>query len=147
MLFSRIKREDPEKIFVVVKAGEALLKSRPVCLHFNGTDDGLMGYTANAATDSMTTLGIADKDIDIGGFGLVQCYGFRSDVYTINASSESNNSGGMYGIDSVSSGHLKQISSSMGELTQLPNFAGAHSISITTTDALRLTGIFIRCMG
>jgi len=146
MLFSRINRSDPEKIFLVVKAGENLLKSRPVCFHFDGTDDGLDAFLVNAEVDSIYCCGIADADIASGDYGLVQCYGFRSDVYTINASTESNNSGGMYGLDSASSGHLKQISSSMGELTQLPNFAGAHSISLATTSAVRLTGIFIRCL-
>jgi len=137
----------PEKVFIVVKAGENLLRGRPVCFHFDGVNDGLDAFLANAEVDSMYVCGIADRDIVSGDYGLVQCYGFRSDCYTINASSESNNSGGMYGIASASSGHLVQISSSMGELTQLPNFAGAHSISLTTTDALRRTGIFIRCMG
>jgi len=146
MLFSRINRSDPEKVFLVVKAGENLLQSRPVCFHFDGTDDGLDAFTADAEVDSMYVVGIADAAIASGDYGLVQCYGFRSDVYTINGSTESNNSGGMYGIDSASSGHLKQISSSMGELTQLPNFAGAHSISLASTNAVRLTGIFMRCM-
>uniref|UniRef100_A0A6M3KZA6 Uncharacterized protein n=1 Tax=viral metagenome TaxID=1070528 RepID=A0A6M3KZA6_9ZZZZ len=146
MLFQRINRSDPEKVFLVVKAGEALLKSRPVCLHFDGTDDGLDAFTVDAEVDTGYTVGIADADIASGDYGLVQCYGFRSDVYTINGSTESNNSAGMYGLDSASSGHLKQISSSMGELTQLPNFMGAHSISLATTSAVRLTGIFIRCM-
>ena len=137
----------PEKVFIVVKAGENLLRGRPVCFHFDGVDDGLDAFTANAEVDSIYVCGIADRDIASGDYGLVQCYGFRSDCYTINGSSEDSNSGGMYGIASASSGHLVQISSSMGELTQLPNFAGAHSISLTTTDALRRTGIFIRCMG
>ena len=146
MLFQRINRSDPEKIFMVVKAGENLLQSRPVCFHFDGTDDGLDAFTVNAEVDTGLTIGIADANISSGDYGLVQCYGFRSDAYTINASTEDSNSAGMYGLDSASSGHLKQISSSMGELTQLPNFMGAHSISLATTNAVRLTGIFIRCL-
>ena len=146
MLFQRINRSDPEKIFMVVKAGENLLVARPVCFHFTGTDDGLSAFTVNAAVDTGLTIGIADAAIASGAYGLVQCYGFRSDVYTINGSTEDSNSAGMYGLDSASSGHLKQISSSMGELTQLPNFMGAHSISLATTNAVRLTGIFIRCL-
>lgn len=146
MLFQRINRSDPEKVFLVVKAGENLLVGRPVCFHFTGTDDGLNAMRCDAAVQCAMGIGIADADIASGAYGLVQCYGFRSDVYTVNASTESNNSAGMYGLDSASSGHLVQISSSMGELTQLPNFMGAHSISLASTNAVRLTGIFIRCL-
>ena len=137
----------PEKVFIVVKAGENLLKGRPVCFHFDGTNDGLDAFTANAEVDSIYVCGIADDNITAGDYGLVQCYGFRSDCYTINDSVASLDSGPMYGIASGSSGHLVMISESMGELTQLPNFAGAHSVELATSDALRQTGIFIRCMG
>lgn len=147
MLIQRINRNVPEKLFLIVKAGEALLKSRPVCLHFDGTDDGLTGFTVNAEVDTGYTIGVADINIASGDFGLVQCYGFRSDVYTINDSVASLDSAPMYGIASGSSGHLVMVSESMGELTQLPNFMGAHSVELATSDALRLTGVFIRCMG
>lgn len=146
MLVARITR-NPEKIFIVVKAGEALLKSRPVCFHFSGTDDGLLAYTVDDEVDTGYTIGIADKNIASGEYGLVQCYGFRSDVYTIEASTANSNSAHMYGIASASSGHLVMISKSMGELTQLPNFMGANSAALATTGALRLTGVFIRCLG
>ena len=145
MLVKRIA-STAEKVFIVTKAGENLLRGRPVCIHFDGTDDGLMGYTANAEVDSMYVVGIADKDIPSGGYGLVQCYGFRSDVYTINDSAAGLDSMTMYGISSASSGCLVMVSSIMGELTQLPNFAGAHSVALPTSDALRRTGVFIRCM-
>ena len=146
MLFQRINRSDPEKIFMIVKAGEALLANRPVCFHFDGTNDGLDAFLADAAVDSAYTVGIADAAIASGEYGLVQCYGFRSNCVTVNGSTVSNNSADYYQVASASSGYLVQAASSLGATDALPNFMGAHSISLATTDAVRTTGIFIRCM-
>jgi len=147
MLIQRINRQDPEKLFLIVKAGEDLLQSRPVCFHFDGTNDGLDAFLVNAAVDTAYTVGIADANIDSGEFGLVQCYGFRSDAYTIGDSVGSKDSSPVYKIASSSSGCLALATESLGELTQLPNFIGADSADLATSDAIRLSAVFIRCMG
>lgn len=146
MLFPRLNRTEPEKVWMCVKAGEALLIGRPVCLHFNGTDDGKVGYTADAATDATLVVGLADKAIASGDYGLVQCYGFRSDAQIINASDAAADCGAVLAVGSASSGYL-YMSVSAGAATALqPNFVLALSASKTTSTTLYTGGVFIRCM-
>lgn len=149
MLFQRINRSDPEKIFMVVKAGEALKASRPACFQFAPANvAGLTAMLVDATTDQTAVIGIADADITSGEYGLVQCYGYRSDCYAIGGSVQACNSGGYYGVQSGSSGHLVQISSSGVWSVGLPYppFLAAHSTTAATTDAVALVGVFIRCM-
>ena len=146
MLFTRINRTDPEKVWISVYAGEALIKGRPVCLHFYGGGDGKEGYTADAATDSTLVVGIADANIAPGDYGLVQCYGFRDDAYMTLGSDAAANCGAILAVASASSGFLS-MSVSIGAITAVnPMFVYAHSVSKTTTTALWLGGVFIRCM-
>lgn len=146
MIFSRVNRTDPEKVFMCVKAGEALLIGRPVCLHFNGTDDGKVGYLADAATDGTLVVGLADKAIASGDYGLVQCYGYRSDAQVINASDAAADCGAIMAVGSASSGYL-YMSASVGAATAAqPQFVLALSASKTTSTALYTGGVFIRCM-
>ena len=144
MLFSRINKTDPEKVFVVVKAGEALVAGKPVCYHFNGTDDGKVGYLANAATDRVV-VGIADAAIASGAYGLVQCYGFRSDAYVILATSQNVDVGGSLDITSLSSGALYLLTSIGAAADPFRPFQLAISAS-STTCAESVMGVFIRCM-
>ncbi len=146
MLFPRINRTEPEKVYMCVKAGEALLQGRPVCLHFSGTDDGKLGYTADAATDGTLVVGLADKAVASGDYGLVQCYGYRSDAQLVNASDAAANCGAILAVGSGSSGHL-YMSVSVGAATAVqPAFALALSASKTTSATLYTGGVFIRCM-
>lgn len=146
MIFPRLNRTEPEKIWMCVKAGEALLIGRPVCLHFNGTDDGKVGYTADAASDATLVVGLADKAIASGDYGLVQCYGFRSDAQMTLGSDAAADCGAILAVASASSGFLS-MSVSIGAISAVnPMFVFAHSVSKTTTTALWTGGVFIRCM-
>lgn len=146
MLFSRVVRTEPEKVFIVMKAVEALLIGRPVSVQFTGTDDGKLGYLADAAADGPTVVGLADKNIGAGDYGLVQCYGYRSDAQIINASDIATSAGAIMAVGSASSGYL-YVSVSIGAATALqPPFLWAHSASKTTSTTLWTAGVFIRCM-
>lgn len=146
MLFSRINRSNPEKIYLVVKAEEALLKGRPVCMHFTGTDDGLLAATANAATDATMVVGLADAAIASGDYGLVQCYGYRSDAQCINGSDAAAACGAIMAVGSASSGYL-YMSVSLGAATAIqPAFVMANTASKTTSATLYEQSVFIRCM-
>ena len=146
MLFQRINRTDPEKIFMVVKAGEALLAGRPVALHFTGTDDGLLGFTANAAPDATSTVGIADAAVASGDYGLVQCYGYRTSAKVQGGSDADPLAHDILAVMSESSGGLSQ-SVSVGEITaNLPMFICAVSASSASSAAYQDMPIFIRCM-
>jgi hypothetical protein len=146
MLFPRLNRTEPEKIWMCVKAGEALLVGRPVALHFNGTDDGKVGYLADAATDGTIVVGLADKAIASGEYGLVQCYGYRSDAQIINASDAAADCGAALAVGSASSGYLYMIASVGAASAVQPQFVLALSASKTTSTTLYTGGVFIRCM-
>ena len=146
MLFQRINRSDPEKIFMVTKAGEALLAGRPVALHFSGTDDGLIGWLADAAADGSAVVGIADAAIASGEYGLVQIYGFRSSAKVLGASNFSVTQHDILCVMSASSGGLSQ-SVSIGAATAMaPMFIAAGSASSALSAAYRDMAIFIRCL-
>ena len=150
MLFQRINRTDPEKVYLVVKAQEALLADRPVCFHFTGTDDGLLGALCNAAIDAVACIGIADAAIASGAYGLVQCYGFRSAAKVTNATSlAAGGNGGVLNVASQLSGHLS-LSVSVGAATAIkPMFVAANSASLAvtaSTDGAQDCAVFIRCM-
>jgi len=149
MLLQRINRSDPEKVFVVVKAGEALKSGRPVCLHFDGTDDGLDAFLANAAEDATTVIGLADADIASGEYGLVQAYGYRSSAVVHANSDLSVDNHAVMAVASALSGYLS-LSASLGAQTALaPMFVCAVSASIadtTTTSDTTTAPVFIRCL-
>ena len=146
MLFQRINRSDPEKVFMVVKAGEALVAGRPVALHFTGTDDGLLAYTANAASDATATIGIADTVVPSGEYGLVQCYGFRSSASVLGASNFSVGQHDILAVMSASSGGLSQ-SVSVGAITaNMAMFIAAGSASSALSAGFRDMAVFIRCL-
>ena len=146
MLFSRINKTDPEKVFIVVKAGEALLQGRPVCYHWTGTDDGKIGWLADAATDQSLVVGLADAAIAANAYGLVQCYGYRSDAQMICASDLAANAGALMDVGSASSGYLYALSSLAAAGAVFKPFVAALSASQTTTAGLITGGVFIRCM-
>lgn len=149
MLFSRINKTDPEKVFIVVKAGEALLQGRPVCYHWTGTDDGKVGWLCDSAADCVAAIGLADAAIAANAYGLVQCYGYRSDAQLLCGSNVATNCQAVLNVASASSGYLN-MSVSIGAATAVqPSFILAMSASSTSTDisaTLFTGGVFIRCM-
>jgi hypothetical protein len=146
MIFPRLNRTEPEKVWMCVKAGEALLAGFPVCLQFTGTDDGKIGMQPDAAVDGTRVIGVADKAIASGEYGLVQCYGFRSDAQVTGGSAFAANCGAALGVGSESSGFFSMVASVGAITTVQPNFVYAHSVSKASTSAVYTVGIFIRCM-
>lgn len=146
MLFPRISKTDPDFVFVGVIAGEALLQGYPVCYHFSGTNDGKIGWLANAATDGPLVAGIANSAIASGAYGLVQAYGFRSDVPVMGASAFAVDGGAILGIASSSSGCLYMISSVGAAGAAFAPFVAANSVTLASTATPALMGVFIRCM-
>jgi len=151
MLFQRINRTDPEKVFIIVKAQEALSVGRPVCLHFTGTDDGLLGALCNAAADCTAVIGIANTNIAADEYGLVQVYGFRSDgKVSCGTTAAAGGNGAILSPNTGSTAGLLYMSASVGAATAVqPTFLLAASASAATTastDASGSVGIFIRAM-
>ena len=90
MLFQRLNRSDPERIFLVVQANEAL-----------AVDDACIWEFASASIDGVKVrqpdtgllygfVGVADAAISANAFGLVQVFGYRSTsrVFQTNTSQD-----------------------------------------------------------
>ena len=87
MIIQRINRTNPEKAFVVVRNDEAaaLTKGELSAFKFDATRDGLDVEEANAAANAHLIAGVNDSAIAASGYGLVQCYGVRTDAVIIKS--------------------------------------------------------------
>ena len=83
MLFQRIKRSDPERVFIVVKNGydtAALTNGQPVQWDLSDAD-GVNVTKPSAAFNRMCAFaGVVAETIAIAGYGLIQVYGYHSAV-------------------------------------------------------------------
>ena len=82
MLFQRINRTDAEKVFMIVQnvSGSTATQGYNVVLDVSGDVDGVR-VTQASATDLQAYIGAADSDIADNAFGLVQVYGYRTDLF------------------------------------------------------------------
>lgn len=89
MLFQRVNRSDPEKVFIVVKngSGATLTAGYPGFIDLEmTTPDGVQVTNSTVSTTgTQTLLGVADADIATGQYGLLQVYGFRADVRCLSS--------------------------------------------------------------
>ena len=86
MLFARIKRTDPEKIFVIAKnswSTAALADGYVVQWDFTTDKDGVGVTQPTALTVSLgnAVAGVAAEAIAAGDYGLIQVYGYHSAVH------------------------------------------------------------------
>ena len=146
MQFARINRAEPERVTIIVKAAEALLDGRPVCYHFDGTNDGKDAYLCNEAADGTLVIGLADEAIASGAYGRVLVYGLKTNAQAYADQAGVLNCGAAFAVVHGSSGCL-HMSASLGAATaRQPNFVFANSVSMAFSAGLRDTGIFVRCM-
>lgn len=85
MLFQRINRTDPEKIFLVVynSYSTASLSNGQAVIWDFATDADGVGVTmpsARATNAGVAAAGIASETIASGAYGLIQAYGYHSAV-------------------------------------------------------------------
>lgn len=86
MLFQRINRSDPEKVFIVVYnsySTASLTNGQPAMFDYTTDCDGV-GVTkptsVNSHLGAPVMAGIAAETIVAGAYGLVQVYGYHSSV-------------------------------------------------------------------
>ena len=86
MLFSRVNRSNPEKIFIVAKnsySTASLTNGQAVIWDWTTDGDGV-GVTLATATTNVSmgidVAGIASETIASGSYGLLQVYGYHSAV-------------------------------------------------------------------
>jgi len=91
MLFQRIARTSPEKVFIVVKNSygtAALSNGQAVMWDFNTDVDGVgvTMPTARATNHGIAVAGVAAEAIAANDYGLLQVYGYHSAVRVRNMS-------------------------------------------------------------
>ena len=82
MLFARVKRSDPEKVFVVAKNSydtASLTAGQPVIWDYAADADGV-GVTKPTAECGIACAGITVGTIATGDYGLFQVYGYNADA-------------------------------------------------------------------
>lgn len=86
MLFQRINRTDPEKVFIVAKnsySTASLTNGMPVIWDWTTDCDGV-GVTLATATENVSAgqdiAGVASETIAAGSYGLLQVYGYHNAV-------------------------------------------------------------------
>jgi len=86
MIFQRLNRSDPEKVYMAVqnKEGATVTTGRPVSLR-NTSCDGITVVVANAAGDYPGFCGVAHKDIANNDYGIVTVSGWVDSILLSNA--------------------------------------------------------------
>ena len=83
MLFKRISRSDPERIFIVVSNGygtASLTNGQAVAWDLGDANGVSVTKCAAATKNQCTFAGIAAETIAAGEYGLIQVYGYHSAV-------------------------------------------------------------------
>ena len=84
MIIQRVNRTNPEKVFIIGynDNAAAMVKGAVVDFDYDGTDDGLAleKSSIGAAAKSTLVAGIVDTALAAAAYGLVQCYGVRTDA-------------------------------------------------------------------
>lgn len=94
MLIQRINRTNPEKVFIITRndTSSAFTKGAPINYKFDGTRDGLdvEDVGTGAAAKNHLLAGLADSAIAASAYGLVQCYGVRTDAVILKCGTATN---------------------------------------------------------
>ena len=130
MLFQRVNRTDPEKVFVICYnsySTAALTNGQGVIWDFATDADGLgvTRPTARATNAGMAAAGVAAETIAAGSYGLLQVYGYHAAtrVRTVTAGTPAivpgrplviNAAGSVFCLESVSTASIAVLTFPMG---------------------------------
>ena len=148
MIFQRVNRTDPERVFVVMRnnEGAAMIKDQTCQLELaSASVDGVRVRDMDTG-NLHAFIGIVDAAIADGAYGLVQVYGYRSTsvVLTTDTSIDT-------GVALVPVAGQDYLVSSATVLTSTANYTRSPIVaflceSITTSTASVTRKIFIRSM-
>ena len=89
MIIQRVNRTDAEKVFIIGynDSAAAMVKGSVVSFDFDATDDGLSLEKYSVVDEDQTNLvaGIIDTALATQAYGLVQCYGVRTDAIMLHS--------------------------------------------------------------
>lgn len=94
MIFQRVNRSDPERVFIVMQANAAnIAKDDAVGLDMTAASVDGVKITQPATGTLHACVGVADNAIANGDYGLVQVWGYRSTsrVFQTNTSIDTGN--------------------------------------------------------
>ena len=155
MLFRRISRSDPEKVFVIAKnsySTASLTNGQVVRWDYTTDKDGVgvTKPTANAVSHGAAIAGVAAETIAHGSYGMIQVYGYHSAVRCRTISTTGNGANGyaaiavgtplVQGVTEVFAFEGKDISATNN--LHVCGFALAAQASYTT----KAIAAFIKCM-
>ena len=152
MLFQRINRTDAEKVFIIARndeASAAWVKGGPVVWQSDGTRDGVdaIKLVTGTAAKCGLLIGVADAATVSGDYGLVQCYGLRTDA-VINQAGTVSNANGAIGdilIPWTASDAFSGVAA--GAATAYAPMAVLMQTVASSASVAKTTGsVFLRCM-
>ena len=155
MIFQRLNRTDPEKVFLVARNSEGSTLN---------ADDMCAWETASASIDGTrvrqpdtshggSITGVVDAAITDGSYGLVQVYGYRSTsrIFQTNTSQDT----GAFLEASLGAAHLSSYASSLTAASNTtvsisyrpgPFFVLGESIASSAASATISAKLFVRCL-
>lgn len=152
LLFQRISRTSPEKIFVVVKnnfSTAALTIGQAVQWDFAGAADGVSVTrpSARATNGGFAACGVvADQSIAIAGFGLVQVFGIHSSARMRTVTAGSPNIAPGRPLALASAGSVFCMESMSTAAAAIKIFPMAFSLATTTGFTTNARAAFIKAL-
>jgi len=151
MIIQRVNRTNPEKVFIIGRNDDtaAFTKGGVVCYKFDGTRDGLdmeRSVTA-AAVKSTLASGITDTALAAGSYGLVQCYGVRTDALMLTSGEATDSSaavGDVMIMDTASGGLSGNTAGAVA--IYYPGFVMGETMASSATSVTTTGTVFIRMM-
>lgn len=143
MLFQRINRADPEKVFVVAKntyATASLTAGQPVQWDFEDETDGI-SVTIPVAESGIACAGIVVGTIAHAAYGLLQVYGYNADAI-------------VDGGTDVTAGNALTMNAAAFELYKMSTastvvdvgYACGFALADMTAATAAATAIFVKCL-
>ena len=147
MLFQRINRSDPERIFSIFYnvAGATVTANYPAVWD-TATSDGVR-VTKPATLNLSCLVGIATNTITDSTYGKVQCYGFRSSAFVTSDTSQAVNQGDIL-IPVNAQWYLARSAAADGKSGFVYAAGGSGTIAFATmtTPAASNQAVLIRCL-
>ena len=148
MIFQRLNRTDPERVFMVMRSNEACSADDAVALETNS--DSIDGVRVRQPDTGLlhAFVGVADAAITSGQYGLVQVYGYRSTsrVFQTNTSQDT----GAVLVPTAGAAYMATVASSTtssADVVLRPVFAVlAETIASSSASATISAKLFLRAM-
>ena len=142
MIFQRINRTDPEKVFGIFRnvAGATITANYPATWTSSSPDGIRVTKPGSALLSSL--VGVANADIADSAYGLFQLYGYRASAFITNDTSVAIVAGDIL-IPVNAQWYLARSAAADGKTGFI---TAAAAVATATTPAAANVGVFIRSM-